>query len=52
VTSADYPSAAARSRVTPPALEGEITEMDALVAYLQKIGRDLKEFGRKETAAR
>ena len=47
VTSGDYPSAAVRSQVTPAALAGEITEMDALVAYLQKIGRDLKEFGRR-----
>lgn len=47
VTSAGYPSAAARSRVTPEAVRGEITEMDALVAYLQKIGRDLKESGNR-----
>lgn len=47
VTPAGYPSAAARSRVTPEAVRGEITEMDALVAYLQKIGRDLKESGNR-----
>jgi mono/diheme cytochrome c family protein len=28
--------------VTPAPLQGEITELDALVAYLQKLGRDLK----------
>ena len=28
--------------MTPAALRGEITELDALVAYLQKLGRDLK----------
>jgi mono/diheme cytochrome c family protein len=28
--------------VTPAALQGEITELDAMVAYLQKLGRDLK----------
>jgi cytochrome c oxidase cbb3-type subunit 2 len=47
VTSQDYPSAAARLQATPEKLAGEVTEMDALVAYLQKIGRDLKEFGRR-----
>jgi cbb3-type cytochrome oxidase cytochrome c subunit len=26
---------------------GELTEMDALVAYLQKLGRDLKEYRKK-----
>jgi cytochrome c oxidase cbb3-type subunit II len=36
-----YPSAAVRSQVTPPALREEITELDALDAYLQKLGRDL-----------
>jgi cytochrome c oxidase cbb3-type subunit 3 len=28
--------------VTPAALRGEITELDAMVAYLQKLGKDLK----------
>ena len=42
VTTPAYPSAQVRSQVTPPALRGEITELDALVAYLQKLGRDLK----------
>ncbi len=42
VTAADYPSAQVRSQVTPAPLRGEITELDALVAYLQKLGRDLK----------
>lgn len=48
VTAADNPSAQARSQVTPGALRGELTEMDALIAYLQKLGRDLKEFRKKE----
>lgn len=42
VTAPDYLSAQVRSQVTPAALQGEITELDALVAYLQKLGRDLK----------
>jgi cytochrome c oxidase cbb3-type subunit II len=42
VAAATYPSAQIRSQVTPAALRGEITELDALVAYLQKLGRDLK----------
>ncbi|MFA6147934.1 MAG: cytochrome-c oxidase, cbb3-type subunit II [bacterium] len=42
VTATAYPSAQVRSQVTPAALQGEITELDALVAYLQKLGRDLK----------
>ena len=42
VTATTYPSAQVRSQVTPGALQGEITELDALVAYLQKLGRDLK----------
>jgi cytochrome c oxidase cbb3-type subunit 2 len=48
VAAADHPSAPARSQVTPGTLRGELTEMDALVAYLQKIGRDLKEYRKKE----
>lgn len=50
VTAASYPSAAARARVTPEDLRGGITEMDAMVAYLQKLGRDLKEAARRESA--
>lgn len=42
VTAPAYPSAQIRAQVTPVALRGEITELDALVAYLQKLGRDLK----------
>ena len=42
VAAPTYPSAQVRSQVTPAALRGEITELDALVAYLQKPGRDLK----------
>jgi cytochrome c oxidase cbb3-type subunit 2 len=42
VTAPAYPSTQVRSQVTPAALQGEITELDAMVAYLQKLGRDLK----------
>lgn len=42
VTAPSYPSAQVRSQVTPVVLQGEITELDALVAYLQKLGRDWK----------
>jgi len=42
VTDPAYPSAQVRSQAIPVALQGEITELDALVAYLQKLGRDLK----------
>src|SRR5512139_693056 len=42
VTAPGYASAQARSAVTPAPLRGELTEMDALVAYVQKIGSDLK----------
>lgn len=42
VAAPTYPSAQVRAQVTPAALRGEITELDALVAYLQKLGRDLK----------
>ena len=42
VTAPTYPSAQVRSQVTPAGLQGEITELDAMVAYLQKLGRDLK----------
>ena len=42
VTSASYPSKESRDQVTPPELQNELTEMDALIAYLQKLGRDVK----------
>lgn len=42
VTDPAYASARARSAVTPAPLRGGLTEMDALVAYLQKVGSDLK----------
>ena len=41
VTSPGYPSAQVRSEVTPAPLRGEVTELDALVAYLQRLGKDL-----------
>lgn len=48
VTAGDYPSAKTRDAVTPAPLRMEITEMDALVAYLQKVGADLKKVTAKE----
>ena len=42
VTSASYPSKESRDKVTPPDLQKELTEMDALIAYIQKLGRDVK----------
>lgn len=48
VTSPSYGSKGARDSVTPPELRGELTEMDAVVAYLQKLGRDVKELKAKE----
>jgi cytochrome c oxidase cbb3-type subunit 2 len=42
VTAPDYDSKATRDQVTPEALRGELTEMDAIVAYMQKLGRDVK----------
>ena len=48
VTSVDYASGRVRGAVTPEPLRGEITEMDALVAYLQKVGSDVKAITKKE----
>ena len=42
VTSPGYASASVRSQVTPEPLRGELTELDAIVAYMQRLGRDLK----------
>lgn len=42
VSAPGYASAQARSAVTPAALRGGLTEMDAMVAYLQKVGRDVR----------
>ena len=42
VSAPSYASAQARAAVTPVSLRGVITEMDAMVAYLQKLGRDVK----------
>jgi cytochrome c oxidase cbb3-type subunit 2 len=50
VSAPDYPFAKARARVTPEPLRAEITEMDALLAYLQKVGSDVKTLAKKETA--
>ncbi|MBF0566880.1 MAG: cytochrome-c oxidase, cbb3-type subunit II [Nitrospirae bacterium] len=42
VTSSAYIAGDARDKVTPPVLKDKLTEMDALVAYLQKLGMDVK----------
>ncbi len=42
VTAPGYAASAARSAVTPASLRGDVTEMDALVAYLEKVGSDIK----------
>ena len=42
VTSPSYNSKRARNGVTPKELRDELTEMDAVIAYLQKLGRDVK----------
>lgn len=42
VTAPNYPSKEMRDKVTPAALRADLTELDALVAYLQKLGRDVK----------
>lgn len=51
VTSEDYPSRSVRERVLRKNVQDEITELDALVAYIQKIGRDLKELEKREKGA-
>ena len=48
VTSDTYAAKKARDAVTPPELRGELTEMDALVAYMQKLGRDVKHLKERE----
>ena len=42
VTASGYNAKEARDQVTPAALRNDLTEMDALVAYLQKLGRDVR----------
>ncbi|RJP20038.1 MAG: cytochrome-c oxidase, cbb3-type subunit II [Deltaproteobacteria bacterium] len=52
VTSPAYAAANARNQSISAALRGELTEQDAMVAYLQKLGKDLKAAQRaSETAA-
>jgi cytochrome c oxidase cbb3-type subunit 2 len=51
VISASYPSKEIRDKVTPSELRTELTEMDAIVAYLQKLGRDVKEAAAKAAPA-
>ncbi|HWR00715.1 MAG TPA: cytochrome-c oxidase, cbb3-type subunit II [Chlorobaculum sp.] len=42
VTASNYDSKTTRDLVTPTNLRGELTEMDAIIAYMQKLGRDVK----------
>lgn len=42
VTAPDYDSRETRDQVTPEKLRSELTEMDAIIAYMQKLGRDVK----------
>jgi len=42
VTATAYESKQSRDEVTPEELRGELTEMDAIIAYMQKLGRDVK----------
>lgn len=51
VTAPAYAAAAARAAVTPAPLRGQLTELDALVAYLQKLGSDLKAVQKAEAPA-
>lgn len=48
VTAATYDSKEMRDWVTPAANREGLTEMDALVAYLQKLGRDVKAMEAKQ----
>ncbi len=48
VTSNSYAAKQARDAVTPPELRDQLTEMDALIAYMQKLGRDVKQLKEKE----
>jgi cytochrome c oxidase cbb3-type subunit 2 len=48
VTDGSYLSKESRDKVTPPELQKELTEMDALVAYIQKLGRDVKNMEAKK----
>jgi cytochrome c oxidase cbb3-type subunit 2 len=47
VISPTYTFKEVRDNITPPELRKELTEMDALVAYLQKLGRDIKKVREK-----
>ncbi len=50
VTAPGYSSRKARDDVTPEGLRSDLTELDALIAYLQKLGADVKTLKQKETA--
>ncbi|MBI5419063.1 MAG: cytochrome-c oxidase, cbb3-type subunit II [Deltaproteobacteria bacterium] len=47
VADPNFPAANQRALVTPGPVRGEITELDTLVAYLQKLGRDVKELEKR-----
>jgi len=48
VTAESYPAKESRDQVTPPELRNDLTEMDAIIAYLQKLGRDVKNLETKK----
>jgi cytochrome c oxidase cbb3-type subunit II len=48
VTSSGYNSKETRDLVTPAGMRGELTEMDAIIAYMQKLGRDVKSMEAKQ----
>lgn len=48
VTADTYLSKETRDLVTPAELHHELTEMDAIIAYLQKLGRDVKSLETKK----
>jgi cytochrome c oxidase cbb3-type subunit 2 len=52
VTSPSYAAKKIRDSVISPELQSELTELDALVAYLQKLGRDVKELEKREGKSR
>ncbi len=48
ITSQTYASKKVRDSVVPAEMLNDLTELDALVAYLQKLGRDVKELEKRE----
>ncbi len=48
VTASGYDSKETRDLVTPAGMRGDLTEMDAIIAYMQKLGRDVKSMEAKQ----